>query len=278
MALWTLVAIVGAIGTVASLNSVRFGRRVVQEARALAASSSDAPPATPQSSTLPPPVQRYLAKALAGRSRGINRLRLRHGGLFRPSLTGPWRPIRGVQYFTANPPGFIWWGRIRMAPGLWIEARDRSVNGAGNMLVKVESTVTIANSSGPQLDQGALLRLLGELTWLPTVFLDPRFVRWSPIDDRRATATLHVGGRMVSAEFAFGPDHLPATFSAERYRDVGGGRSVLTPFVGRVSDFRPVESVLVPHRVIGAWIVDGNTIEYANFEVEQLEFDWNEPY
>jgi uncharacterized protein DUF6544 len=277
---WAIVTLIGAVGTIASLNGVRFGRQVAREAREMAASSSAEARSIEAShvSALPAPVQRYLAKAIAGRSRAIRRARLRHGGLFRPSLDGSWLPIRGQQYFTADPPAFIWWGRVRMAPGVWIDARDRSVNGAGNMFVRLESSVTIANSSGVQLDQGALLRLLGEMAWLPTVFADDRYVRWSAIDDRRARATLQVGGRTVSGEFEFGADDLPATFSAERYRDVGGGKSVLTPFIGRVSDFIRVEGVLVPSRVVGAWVVDGRTIEYVNFEVERLEFDWTEPY
>ena len=109
--------------------------------------------------------------------------------------------------------------------------------------------------------------------WFPTAFLDGRYVAWSGIDDTRARATLHVNGRSVSSDFEFGPDGLPAVFFADRYRDVGGGKSVLTPYLGRTSDFRPVDGVLVPHRVVAAWIVEGRPVEYANFEVRQLEFD-----
>jgi hypothetical protein len=41
----------------------------------------------------------------------------------------------------------------------------------------------LANSTGPQLDRGALLRLLGEMTWFPTALVDSRYVRWR-IDGR----------------------------------------------------------------------------------------------
>lgn len=275
VALWVGVMLVGAAGVLASVNSARFGRRVARDADALAAASSGiAPPSRAQLSSLPAPVRRYVALAVGEQTRTIARVRLRHGGLFRPSLKGSWLPIRGEQYFNANPPGFVWWGRVRIAPGMWIDARDRSVNGAGSMLVTLESTITLSDSKGAELDQGALLRLLGEVAWFPTAFLDSRYIRWSPQDDRHATATLEVNRRSVSAQFAFGSDNLPSTFSAERYRDVGG-RSVLTPFLGRLSDYRRVDGVLVPHRVIGAWIVDRETVEYVNFDVEHIAFDWN---
>lgn len=275
---WIVATLIGAVGTVASVNSLRFRRRVAQEAREMAAASREVPPVpAARLSTLPPPVQRYLNKTIAGRSTAIRRVRLRHVGLFRPSLNGSWLQIRGQQSFTASPPGFIWWGRVRMVPGLWVDARDRSVDGVGQMLVSLESTITIANSSGPQLDQGALLRLLGEMTWFPTAFMDERYVRWSGIDDQRARATLQVNGRSVSGDFTFNPDDVPITFSADRYRDTGGGTSILTPFIGRMSDFRSVDGVLVPQRVVAAWIIDGKAIEYAKFDVQELEFDWAAP-
>ena len=269
---WAFVAIIGLTGAVASFNSVRFSRRVALEMRQIAGGTVEPAAPTQERHDLPPPVERYIRKAIT-RAEPIHTVWLRQGGRFRTSLDGSWLPIRGTQFFRTSPPAFIWWGRVRIAPGLWVDARDRAVDGVGNMLVRVESTVTIADSSGPQLDQGALLRLLGEMTWMPTAFLDPRYVRWSAIDDHHASATLSINGREVTGVFEFDGDDLPTTFTAARYRDVGGGRSVLTPFIGRSSDYRRVSGVLVPFRVVGAWVIENQPIEYADFVVEELAFD-----
>jgi hypothetical protein len=165
-----------------------------------------------------------------------------------------------------------------MMPGVWIDARDRSIAGAGNMLVSVESTLTLADSKGPRLDQGALLRLLGEMAWFPTALLDERYVRWSPIDDRHARAVLTVNSQEVSGVFAFGPDDLPTTFSAERYRDVGRGRAILTPFEGRSSDFHEVAGMLVPYSMVAAWRIEGRLVEYVRWSVERIEYDVDAPF
>jgi hypothetical protein len=198
---------------------------------------------------------------------------LRHGGTFRTSLDGKWLPIRGEQYFAADPPGFIWWGRIAMIPGLWVEARDRSVDGKGNMLVRAESTFTLADARGPELDQGALLRLLGEMVWFPTSFLDERYVTWAPLDERRATATLRLRGREVSGVYEFGEDGLPTAFRADRYRDLGGGRSALTPFIGETRDFRDEGDLLIPHHMTALWQVGEEIVPHARFQVERLDQD-----
>jgi hypothetical protein len=34
-----------------------------------------------------------------------------------------------------------------------------------------------------------------------------------------------------------------------------------------------VDGVLVPHRAVAAWIVEGKSQEYVRFDVERLEFD-----
>lgn len=272
IAWWVVVTLVGVTGTWASVNGVRFGARVAAEMRDLERGRAAPHSRLARGTALPAPVKRYVEKAVA-RQDPIRGATLRHHGRFRPSLDGRWLPIRGVQRFRADPPAFVWWGRVRIAPGIWIDARDRSVDATGNMLVAAESTITLADSRGSQVDQSALLRLLGEMTWFPTAFLDERFVRWTAIDDHRASAALQVGDHAVTGTFDFGVDDLPAEFTADRYRDVGGGHSVLTPFVGRFSDYRAIGGVVVPYRVLASWVVEGRSSDYADFLVDRLEFD-----
>ncbi len=279
LALWTAVAVAGVCGLVAGLNRSRFARRVRTEAGALLSGAGE-PRMVDRArlAGLPVPVRRYLEKALGSRPRAVRTVRLRHGGTFRTKLDGDWLPIRGEQYFAADPPGFVWWGRVVMAPGLWVDARDRSMEGAGEMLVRIESTFTVADGHGPELDQGALLRLLAETMWFPTAFLDERFVTWAPIDERQASVTLRVGGREAAGVFAFGEDGLPRAFRADRYRDLGGGRSALTPFTGEPADFREEGGLLVPHLMTALWHVGGKPIPYVRFLVERLEYDASAPF
>jgi hypothetical protein len=182
------VAAVGAIGALVAIQGLRFERQVEREARGLLSQAGGGTPDLAPLDALPAPVRRYLEVSGAARRAPIRTARLRHGGTF---VTGPGEPpmaIRGVQWFTADPPGFVWWGRIRIAPGVWIDGRDRAVGGEGNMLVRAASTVTLADARGPELDQGALLRLLGEAFWLPVRFTAQRY--------------RDAGGRSVLTEFA----------------------------------------------------------------------------
>lgn len=271
--LWIGVALMACALIATRVNAVRFGARVGREVQALwpvQPSAAAAADATPE--RFPAPVRRYLSKAITRERAAVTRVHVKHGGTFRPKLDGAWLPIEGSQHIRAEPPAFVWWGRVRVAPGVWIDARDRSENGRGNMLVLMDSTFRLADSSGAAVDQGALLRLLGEMVWIPTAFLAPR-VTWTELDDRRAKAQLRVGDLDVVGVFEFGDDDLPSGFRAMRYRDVGQGEAELTEFYGAMSDYREVDGLLVPHKLVAHWMLGGEPKAYARWEVERIEYD-----
>lgn len=277
--IWSALLVIAALGALITANGIRFGRNVAREAHRLwsGASSAREPRRPLDLEVLPPPVLRYLALALRARKTPVRAVRLQHRGTFRTKPEQPWRPIRGEQYFSADPPGFVWWGRVRLMPGVWIDARDKSMAGEGSMRVMVASTWTLAELGGPEIDQGALLRLLAEMVWFPTAFLDSQNVSWTPIDEASAEATLTLQGRHVRAVFHFGPDGLPQRVTAHRYRDVGG-KGVLTPWSGQMRDFRAHDGLLVPYEVEVSWQLENGAFPYARFRLERIEFDRPEPF
>jgi hypothetical protein len=155
LAVWLIVFAASAVGVVVSANSVRFQRNVAREVQTLWGVPPAPSAVTREPAALPAPVRRYLQAAVGEDATSVAMVRLRHGGTFRTAPGQPWLAIRGQQFFNADPPGFVWWGRVRVAPGLWIEARDESVHGAGGMLVKAGASWTLADASGPHIDQGA---------------------------------------------------------------------------------------------------------------------------
>jgi hypothetical protein len=57
------------------------------------------------------------------------------------------------------------------------------------MLISVMSTVPIANSSGEEIDQGAMMRFLAEIIWLPSGALN-NYIQWEYVNDTTAHATM----------------------------------------------------------------------------------------
>jgi hypothetical protein len=265
--LFVLLALVGALGIVVNVGRMRFERRIADEMRALLAVPPSVVP-QPGFAKLPPPVARYRQIAV-GDHAPVRTLRMRHGGSFCMSPTSKAVPIRGTQLFTADPPGFLWIGQIRMAPGVWIDARDMSVAGEGSMRVLLDDTVPLVDARGPELDQGSALRLLAEMAWYPTSLFDARSVTWSAIDADHACATLRLGDREVSGVFEFGPDGLPLGMTATRFTDKGE----LRPWGGVYRDWRVVSGMRVPFEAIVTWQLESGPYTYAHWLVDSMEYD-----
>lgn len=251
---------------------LHFDRSVVDAMRALADRSSESHPAPRPEARLPTPVARYQSLAV-GAHAPITRVLVRHGGTFRMRPSAKPSEIRGVQAFSASPPGFIWVGRVRLAPGIWLDARDQLVEGRGSMRVLLDDTITLADATGPHLDQAATLRLLAEMVWYPTALFDSRFVTWEAVDAAHARATLHVADVRVTATFVFGEDGYPRSMSAERYHDSGG----LHGWGGTYSDWRDVGGMRVPFEAEVSWKLDEGTFTYAHWRMESFTYDRDIP-
>lgn len=263
----------GALGAAAALvvhrNRRRYDRAVAADMRALLAVGPRGG-AGAAGAAVPGVVARYRAVAV-GAHAPAQTMRMTHGGTFRMTPTGRPRPIRGAQVFSTAPPGYLWTGRVAVAPGVWIDARDRFAGDSGCMHVLLDDTVTLAHAEGPEIDQGSALRLLAELPWIPTALFDARLVTWSEVDDgdaNRARATLHAGKTCVSADFTFGPDGLPTSVTAERYNDHGELRC----WGGVYRDWRLVDGMRVPFEVEVTWQL-ATPFTYAHWRLDSLVYD-----
>jgi hypothetical protein len=251
---------------VVDVSRWRYERRIAREVHVLMAMPPIAAGAAIKSE-LPAVVERYRRIAV-GECGPVRTLRLRHGGTFRMSPSSQPKPIRGEQWFTSDPPGFVWSARVRIAPGVWVRARDMIVDGKGGMRVLLEDIFTLADTRGPQLDQGDALRLLAEMVWYPTALFDPSTVTWSAIDASHARATLQLEQLSVSAVFEFGADGLPFAVTAERCND----KAELRPWGGTYRDWRVVGGMRVPFECEVSWQTSPPFV-YAHWRVESIELD-----
>ena len=271
LVLMSLLTLFGAAGVVVNVNQLRWQRHIAREMRSLIAVAPSQMP-RPVIVELPPPVARYRQLAVGDRA-PVHTLELRHVGTFCMSSTSKPMPIRGTQLFTSDPPGFVWSARIQMFPGVWVDARDMAVSGEGSMRVLLDSTVSIADARGPELDQGSALRLLAEMVWYPTALFDARYVTWAAIDGHHARATLRFGERDVTGTFEFGADGLPVGMTAERSMDKQG----LRPWGGTYRDWRKVAGMRVPFEAMVTWQLESGPFTYAHWLVEAMDYDVAEP-
>lgn len=218
-------------------------------------------------SCLPPPLQRYLTKAIRHGTPYVSRLHLKQTGQMR--FNQRWINIEADQYYSVEPLSFSWIARMKLGPA-WVSARDRYSNGKGNMVIKILSSVPLFDVRGPEMDHASLLRYLSELPWLPTAFLSDN-ITWKTLNDHTAEATITDSGITAAGTFQFNDaDEIVSFVSPERFRNETGK---MTPWSGTWSNYREFDNFRIPTEGNAVWNDPQGDFEYIRLKIETAEFN-----
>ncbi|MCF8231348.1 MAG: hypothetical protein K9J27_04095 [Bacteroidales bacterium] len=218
---------------------------------------------------LPAPVQRYFKHVLPQGQPYVESVRLKHDGRFKSGVDKDWTAIKGEQYFTSATPGFLWVGKTSL-----FTARDMYIRDQGRLVVKLFSLVKVVDEKGSHVNQGELLRWLGESVWFPTNLLPRKNFEWSPINDTSARVTLSHNGISVFLHVFFNENDEIVRLETERYME----KDRLEKWFGELSEYREVNGIKIPMHIQASWDLKEKTHTYADFQIQTIEFDVPEPF
>lgn len=224
--------------------------------------------------TLPNPVARHLRQALPPGTPIIGAVDVMHKGVFNLGLeTEQWKPFTSRQRVVTRRPGFVWDGRVSVAPGLAVHVHDAYVAGEGILEPAILGLIPLAHiRDRDEVARGELMRFLAEAAWYPTTLLPSQGMRWAPLDDRTARATLVDGALTLSMTFHFGADGLIEAIRAEARGRTVGGRIVPTPWEARLYNYQRREGLLVPIEGEVAWLTPDGRRPYWRGVVTHIAY------
>lgn len=251
----------------------RLDRRTAARVEALLAGTTAPADGTVTDDDLrdpPAPVRRYLETVLDDDQHHVETARLTQRGELR--MGEAWKPFSATQHVSVRPPGFVWDASVSVFPLLSARVVDAYEDGAGSLSAHVLSALPIARADpSPAVNEGELLRYLGESVWYPTALLADA-VEWSPIDDRSAMATIVDGENVVYLEFRFDDRDLVESVRADvRYRQEDDSYA---PWTGYFDDYRERDGLLVPVHAEVEWNLPGGDRTYWRATVESIEHEF----
>jgi hypothetical protein len=222
---------------------------------------------------LPEPAQRYLRYAgVVGRPlaetvrvRQTCRMHLAPDG-------GVSLPILAEQWYTVDPPGFVWDATVPLAGLPVVRGRDAYVDGHGMMTILAGSVVPVVDASGPEMDQASLTRYLSEMPWFPMSFLSDR-VTWESVDDSTVRVSIADGEHRATGTLLIDAVGRLTEFRSERYAKVGD-RFELRPWSAPTLGYGEIGGLRLPTRGAAVWTLpDGTTHQYIDVELTDIAFD-----
>jgi hypothetical protein len=180
-------------------------------------------------------------------------------------------PITAEQTFTTDPAGFVWKARAKVAGLPLMSARDTFDNGHGHMFGKLAGIFTIFDVRGVEIDQGTMMRYLGEIIWFPTAFLGEH-ITWQAVDHQAAQVTFTNCGKSVSSRIEFDETGRPTNFIAQRYREENGNFSLASWSVP-LTEYGTRSGFNIPIRGLVTWNLPSGDFPYYDWEIGQVEYN-----
>lgn len=209
--------------------------------------------------TLPPPVARYLNHVLSAEKRNLRLARYEQVGTLRTDTRSErWMDFTASQVIAPALSEFIWDARVSVMPFLHLRVRDSLIEGRGAGQVTLLSAIPVGGAGGNmEMNSGSLHRFLAEAVWYPTALLPNSSLRWEPIDEARALATLTHGSISVSLEFRFNQhNEVVGIYTPGRWGSFDGGYKQVA-WEGRFREYAKCDGVLVPTQGEVGWYNNG---------------------
>lgn len=213
---------------------------------------------------LPTVVQSYFKHVLKEGQSYINNVRLKHDGNFKTAKGKKWSKIRGKQYFTTKNPGFIWNGEIGI-----VSAKDMYLNDKGSLTIKLLNFFKIAEEKGKTINQGELLRWLGESVWFPTNLLPSDNLKWEAIDDKSAKLLFNYKDLELFYIVTFNDNNEIIKLETNRFMDA----NTIKPWVGECSNYQKINGMKIPFNIKATWKLDDGNYNYVDFNIKKIEYN-----
>ena len=221
--------------------------------------------------SLPEPVRRYLSyTGIVGKA-WIDTARVRYSGKFRMGEERPWMPITAEQYYTTNPPGFVWKAQLTMAGLPLVHGDDRYKAGHGHMVGKLAGFITLFDVRGPELDQAGRVRYLNEMIWFPIAYLGEN-ISWQSLDDCSAQVTFTDCGNSVSARMVFDELGRLTNFVAQRYREISGKFS-LDQWSTPMDEYGVRAGLNLPVHASAVWNLPAGDLPYVVLTLSDVAYN-----
>lgn len=252
----------------------RFGAMVQNDMNVLRGEQGENPgrvTTTADLNQLPECVQRWLIYArVVGKE--IPRLAvIKHSGAMRTGQGKGWMPFQAEYLYSLEKPAFIWHVDVQAAPLIHLVGRDMLYRGKGHMLIKLLALFAVADEKGPEIDQGSLLRYLGEMVWFPFGAFQ-EYITWEAISADSARVTLREAGMSVSGIMTFNEIGQPIQFSAMRYRSENG-RYTLNNWVINLHEYQCFDGVNIPSQVEVIWEMSDGPFEWFTARIQDLWYE-----
>ena len=153
------------------------------------------------------------------------------------------------------------------------EGRDKYQNGNGNMLIKLLKLFTVADAKGKEMDESALVTLLSEVLFMPSLAIKEQ-VEWKSIDSNSVKAKIKDKENEVNGIFYFNDNHEYIRFTTyDRYYRLKDGSYKKIKWSMELNNYKEIRGIKFPSDLSVIWHMDDKDFEYFRAKIKDVRYN-----
>lgn len=219
---------------------------------------------------LPPVVQRYFRYSNVIGKPKIDSFSFTMTGKIRQSADAKWMDFTSRQYNLISEPSRVYYVRGQGTP---MSGVDSYIDGKGRMHIKLFNLISVGDSTGPEMDQSALVSFLNDMSICPPAYFSAP-VEWEQVGPDQAKLRLSHRGMTVEALLTFDQEGRLLNWETDdRYADVDG-QALPDKWSTPMTSHGELAGLRIPLSGRGVHNYDGTPFDYV--QLEQIsELEWN---
>lgn len=224
--------------------------------------------------SLNPLIKKFFKAVIKDSSTIPNFVTIEQSAEFKTNESSDWIKLAAKQYFTTYKPNYLWNAELNTSKYFWVNAIDSYINNKGNTLIKLNSSITIADSWGIEIDKSGLFRYLSEAVLFPTVLLPSNNLLWNILDSNIAELKFIDGDNSVVAKFYFDINNRVSKIETyDKYRMVESQykKALHTIYF---SDYKLIDNTFyIPTHFLLEWQLKNDNFTYGKFNITKIVYE-----
>ncbi len=218
-------------------------------------------------------IQKFYKKVVDDSSPIPNFITLNQSGEIKTEENSNWLKIKSTEYFTSQKPNLLWDAEIGNSKFFWIEIVDSYLRRKGNTLIKINSSVTIGDSWGIEIDKSNLFKYLSEAVYFPTSLLPSKNLKWNILDSNIAEIKFTDDKTSVVAKLFFNNDGTISNIETlDKFRPMNDNykESLFTIYF---SNYKKYNSFLIPTYCEVEWDLENGKFKFGKFKIDNIKYE-----
>ncbi len=219
-------------------------------------------------------LQKFFTAVIKDSTRIPNFITLNQSGEMKTEANSEWLKMNAREVLTTSTPALLWDGKIGNSKFFWVEIIDSYLRYKGRSLVKINSSITIGDSKGIEIDKSNLFKFLSEAVFFPTSLLPSSNLYWDILDSNSAEVKFTDEQTSVVAKFFFnenGTINKIETLDKFLSKNNNFKESLYTVYFHKYKWVK--DTFLIPTYFEVEWNLKKGKLKFGKFKLDNIKYE-----